>query len=76
MIISLVRANATGSVGFTDDAKRLNVAIARARAGVTIVGHLATIPWQRARQESPLFSMTCASKGQSSNMHAQERNTR
>ena len=42
VIISLVRANATGSVGFTDDAKRLNVAITRAKAGVIIVGHLAT----------------------------------
>ena len=42
VIISLVRANATGSVGFTDDAKRLNVAITRAKAGVVIVGHLAT----------------------------------
>ena len=42
VIISFVRANASGSVGFTDDAKRLNVAIARAKAGVTIVGHLAT----------------------------------
>ena len=39
VIISLVRANATGSVGFTDDAKRLNVAITRARAGIIIVGH-------------------------------------
>ena len=42
VIISFVRANATGSVGFTDDAKRLNVAITRAKAGVIIVGHLAT----------------------------------
>ena len=42
VIISLVRANATASVGFTDDAKRLNVAITRAKAGVVIVGHLAT----------------------------------
>ena len=43
VIISLVRANATGSVGFTDDAKRFNVAITRARAGVIIVGHLSLI---------------------------------
>ena len=42
MIISFVRANAIGSVGFTDDAKRFNVATARAKAGVIIVGHLAT----------------------------------
>ena len=42
MIISFVSANATGSVGFKDDAKRLNVSIARAKAGVIIVGHLAT----------------------------------
>ena len=42
VIISLVRANATGSVSFTDDSKRLNVAITRAKAGAIIVGHLAT----------------------------------
>ena len=42
VIITFVRANATGSVGFTDDAKRLNVAITRAKAGVVIIGHLAT----------------------------------
>ena len=35
-------ANAAGIVGSTNDAKRLNVAITRAKAGVIIVGHLAT----------------------------------
>ena len=42
MIISFVRANATGGVRFTDDAKRFNVAITRAKAGVIIAGHLVT----------------------------------
>ena len=42
MIISFVRANSSGKVGFTDDARRLNVAVTRAKAGVVIVGHLAT----------------------------------
>ena len=42
VIISFVRANGSGKVGFTDDARRLNVAVARAKAGVVIIGHLAT----------------------------------
>ena len=42
VIISFVRANSGGKVGFTDDARRLNVAISRAKAGVVIIGHLAT----------------------------------
>ena len=42
VIISFVRANAAGNAGFTDDANRFNVAITRAKAGVIIVGHLAT----------------------------------
>ena len=42
VIISMVRCNPTGRVGFTNDARRLNVAIARARAGVVIIGHLPT----------------------------------
>ena len=43
VVISMVRANPQGRVGFTDDARRLNVAITRARRGVVIVGHLPTM---------------------------------
>ena len=42
VIISFVSANSSGKVGFTDDARRLNVAITRAKAGVVIIGHLVT----------------------------------
>lgn len=43
VIISLVKANSSGKVGFTDDARRLNVAaVTRAKAGVVMIGHLAT----------------------------------
>ena len=42
VVISFVRANSSGKLGFTDDARRLNVAISRAKARVVINGHLAT----------------------------------
>ena len=42
VIISFVRANSSGKVGYTDDARRLNVAATRAKVGVVIIGHLAT----------------------------------
>ena len=42
VVVALVRANPTGRVVFTDDGRRLNVAITRARAGVVIVGHVPT----------------------------------
>ena len=55
VIISFIRANTTGIVGFTDDAKRLNVAIARAKAGVIIVGRLATSLAASTSGFRPLF---------------------
>jgi superfamily I DNA and/or RNA helicase len=43
IIISLVRSNDSGSIGFLSDVRRLNVAITRARRKLIIVGHVPTM---------------------------------
>jgi len=43
VIISLVRSNDRGDVGFLADRRRLNVAVTRARRHVTIIGDSATV---------------------------------
>ena len=43
VVISAVRSNSRGSVGFLSDHRRLNVAITRARRGLIIVGHEPTL---------------------------------
>lgn len=43
VIISLVRSNATGEIGFLADVRRMNVAITRARRKLIIIGDSATI---------------------------------
>ena len=35
IVLSMVRSNAQGALGFTDDTKRLNVAFSRARKGLS-----------------------------------------
>lgn len=43
VVLSLVRSNADGEVGFLSDHRRLNVAITRARRHVAVIGDSATI---------------------------------
>ena len=43
MIISLVRSNPEGEIGFLADARRMNVALTRARRKLIVIGDSATV---------------------------------
>ena len=43
VIISLVRSNAAGEIGFLSDARRMNVALTRARRKLIVIGDSATV---------------------------------
>ena len=43
IVLSLVRSNAEGQVGFLRDLRRMNVALTRARMKILLIGHRATL---------------------------------
>ena len=49
VVLSAVRANANGSVGFLSDKRRLNVALTRARRLCVVLGNLDTLGAERQR---------------------------
>lgn len=54
ILISLVRANGDGNIGFLNDLRRMNVAITRARMKLIILGDASTLtrqPFYKALHE-------------------------
>lgn len=51
IILSLVRSNPMGKIGFLNDRRRLNVAITRARRKLIVVGDAATLSRDRVYED-------------------------
>jgi regulator of nonsense transcripts 1 len=61
IILTCVRSNDSGSIGFMEDAKRVNVSLTRARIGLIIVGDAATL--MRANERWRSFIRFADQKG-------------
>lgn len=62
VLISLVRSNEDGDIGFLRDLRRMNVAITRARMKLVILGNSATLcrhPFYKKLYEYILSLQTC-----------------
>ena len=60
VIITLVRCNSTGQLGFLDDFRRLNVGITRAKAGLIIIGSYRTLLTRDSNSVWTPFLKFCA----------------
>ncbi|KAK3748423.1 hypothetical protein QZH41_005767 [Actinostola sp. cb2023] len=61
IIVSTVRSNPQGSLGFADSANRLNVLLTRAKRGLIVVGNLKTFSksdlWNKWLQAAPMLDV-------------------
>ncbi len=62
IIISLVRSNAEGQIGFLADLRRMNVAITRARMKLIIMGNAQTLAHTRFYKELYAYVAECSPK--------------